>query len=53
MIREEILKLEPGPELDRLAAERVMGWEEGQDFDCSKEGTLSPDPFHSGVLREG
>ena len=27
MTREEILKLEPGPELDRLMAERVMGWE--------------------------
>lgn len=26
MTREEILKLEPGPELDRLVAERVMGW---------------------------
>ena len=26
MTREEILALEPGPELDRLVAERVMGW---------------------------
>ena len=26
MTREEILKLEPGPELDRLMAEKVMGW---------------------------
>jgi len=26
MTREEILKLEPGPELDRLVAERVKGW---------------------------
>lgn len=26
MTREEILALEPGPELDRLIAERVMGW---------------------------
>lgn len=26
MTRDEILQLEPGPELDRLVAERVMGW---------------------------
>jgi len=26
MTREEILKLELGPELDRLVAEKVMGW---------------------------
>jgi len=30
MTRDEILKLEPGPELDRLVAERVMEWKEGQ-----------------------
>jgi len=27
MTSEEILKMETGPELDRLVAERVMGWE--------------------------
>jgi len=27
MTREEILKLEAGPQLDRIIAERVMGWE--------------------------
>jgi len=27
MTHEETLKLEPGPKLDRLVAERVMGWE--------------------------
>jgi len=32
MTREGILGLEPGPELDRLIAERVMGWEEGVEF---------------------
>ena len=26
MTKEEILNMEPGPELDRLVAERVMGW---------------------------
>jgi len=26
MTREEILRMEPGPELARLVAERVMGW---------------------------
>jgi len=50
MTREEILKLEPGPELDRLVAEKVMGWEEGKDFDCSEEGTLIHYSFRNRVL---
>jgi len=33
MTCEEILKLEPGPKLDRLVAERVMGWKLGVDAD--------------------
>jgi len=37
MTREEILKLEPGSELDRLVAERVMGWQESSDFAIEKE----------------
>jgi len=32
MTREEILRMEAGPELDRLIAERVMGWKAGADF---------------------
>ena len=31
MTREEILRMEAGPELDRLVAEQIMGWREGQD----------------------
>jgi len=31
MTRGEILKMEAGPELDRLVAEQIMGWREGQD----------------------
>ena len=31
MTGEEILKMETGPELDRLVAEQIMGWREGQD----------------------
>jgi len=50
MTREEILKLEAGPELDRLVAEKVIGWEEGKDFDCSGEGTLIHYPFRNRVL---
>jgi len=38
--REEILKLEPGPELDRLVAERVMGWKEGKDFGVGESGIV-------------
>jgi len=30
MTREEILRMKASPELDRLVAERVMGWREGQ-----------------------
>ena len=37
MTREEILKLEPSPELDRLVAERVMEWQESSDFAIEKE----------------
>lgn len=40
MTREEILKLEPGFELDRLVAEKVMGWEEGYEFVCDGWGLL-------------
>ena len=40
MTREEILKLEPGPELDRVVAERIMGWKEGPDFWVSFEGVV-------------
>ncbi|RLG44476.1 MAG: hypothetical protein DRN81_04505 [Thermoproteota archaeon] len=50
MTRDEILRLEPGPELDRLMAEEVMGWEEGEDFDCSKEGPLIYYPSRNRVL---
>lgn len=32
MTREEILGMEAGPELDRLVAEQIMGWEEGRNF---------------------
>jgi len=32
MTREEILKLEPGPELDRLVAEQVMRWRLDEDW---------------------
>jgi len=38
MTCEEILKLEPGHELDRLIAERVMGWKEGKDFGVGESG---------------
>jgi len=40
MTREEILKLEPSLELDRLIAERVMGWKEGYEFVCDDWGAL-------------
>jgi len=40
MTREEILKLEPGSELDRLVAEKVMGWKQGPDFWVSYEGII-------------
>jgi len=48
--REEILKLEPGPELDRLVAEKVMEWEKGKDFDCGREGSLVRYPFRNRAL---
>jgi len=38
--REEILKLEAGPQLNRLVAERIMGWTEGPDFWVSFEGVV-------------
>jgi len=40
MTREEILKLEPGPELDRLIAERVMGWKNHEDFNFGPGGQI-------------
>jgi len=50
MTRDEILNLEPGPELNRHMAEKVMGWKEGEDFDCSKEGPLIYYPSRNHVL---
>ena len=40
MTREEILKMEPGPELDRLVAEKVMGWEENREFEMDPHGVV-------------
>lgn len=40
MTCEEILGIEPGPELDRPIAERVMGWKEGYEFVCDSWGLL-------------
>jgi len=36
MTRAEILRLEPGPELDQLVAERVMGWHLPDDPELPK-----------------
>jgi len=32
MTLEEILRMEAGPELDRLVAKHIMGWKEGQEI---------------------
>ena len=40
MTTEEILKLSPGPEMDRLIAEKVMGWRQSQ---FGKNGWVAPD----------
>jgi len=40
MTSEEILKMEAGPELDRLVAERVMEWDEGKDFGIGESGIV-------------
>ena len=49
MTKEEILNMEPGPELDRLVAERVMGWRSLKEYILIGEGG----PFVSGVYYDG
>ena len=51
MTSEDILELEPGPELDRLVAERVVGWSDAKDVSKYYPGDgvwRSPDghPLH-------
>jgi len=36
MTRKEIIRLKPGPELDRLVAEKVMGWIEPADAEMPR-----------------
>jgi len=40
MTHEEILKMEAGPQLDLLIAERVMGWSEGKHFEVGDFGVV-------------
>jgi len=40
MTREEILRMEAGPEWDRLVAEQIMGWSEGKHFEVGDFGVV-------------
>jgi len=40
MTRGEILRMEAGPELDRLVAEQIMGWSEGKHFKVGDFGVV-------------
>jgi len=51
MTKEEILNMEPGPELDRLVAEKVMGWRRrSHKFSQNAWEWYNPeipDPYHN------